>query len=115
MQGEGGVIVTVSMSTLNRLVPISLFNQGKAAKVFSRLKDARQLVVMKNNVPAAIMLSPDEYERLSQIAENYQLLLMAQARLQNNNLSNAVSEQAVMASLGISAADINNAEELEIE
>jgi antitoxin StbD len=107
--------MVLSMSTLNSLVPISLFNQGKAAQVFNRLKDTHQLVVMKNNTPAAIILSTAEYARLSDIAENHQLLLTAQERLQNSNPANALSEKAVMASLGISAEDINNAEDLEIE
>lgn len=55
---------------LNNLVPITMFNQGQASKIFSRLQDEKQIVVLKNNVPTAILLSPDEYDRLLKLAEN---------------------------------------------
>ena len=47
-----------------------MFNQGQASKIFSRLQDEKQIVVLKNNVPTAILLSPDEYDRLLKLAEN---------------------------------------------
>ncbi len=54
---------------LNNLVSITMFNQGQASKIFSRLHDEKQIVVLKNNVPTAILLSPDEYDRLLRLAE----------------------------------------------
>lgn len=55
---------------LNNLVSITMFNQGQASKIFSRLQDEKQIVVLKNNVPTAILLSPDEYDRLLNLTEN---------------------------------------------
>ena len=46
-----------------------MFNQGQASKIFSRLHDEKQIVVLKNNVPTAVLLSPDEYDRLLSLAE----------------------------------------------
>lgn len=54
---------------LNNLVSITMFNQGQASKIFSRLKEEKQIVVLKNNVPTAILLSPEEYDRLLSLAE----------------------------------------------
>ena len=54
---------------LNNLVPITKFNQGQASKIFNRLQEEKQIVVLKNNVPTAILLSPDEYDRLLNLAE----------------------------------------------
>ena len=54
---------------LNNLVSITMFNQGQASKIFSRLKEEKQIVVLKNNVPTAILLSPEEYDRLLSRAE----------------------------------------------
>lgn len=46
-----------------------MFNQGQASKIFNRLHDEKQIVVLKNNVPTAVLLSPDEYDRLLSLAE----------------------------------------------
>ena len=54
---------------LNNLVSITMFNQGQASKIFNRLHDEKQIVVLKNNVPTAVLLSPDEYDRLLSLAE----------------------------------------------
>ena len=54
---------------LNNLVSVTMFNQGQASKIFNRLQDEKQIVVLKNNVPTAILLSPDEYDWLLNLAE----------------------------------------------
>ena len=54
---------------LNNLVSITMFNQGQESKIFSRLKKEKQIVVLKNNVPTAILLSPEEYDRLLSLVE----------------------------------------------
>lgn len=61
----------LNSETLNSLVSITQFNKGQASKIFDRLKTENQLIVLKNNVPIAILLSPDEYNHLTKIAENY--------------------------------------------
>ena len=43
------------------------------------------------------------------------LLMLAQERLANGNISNAIPEADVMASLGISEDEINAAEDVEFE
>lgn len=107
--------MAISAETLRSLVSISQFSKGQATQVFDRLKNEPQLVVLKNNVPAAILLSPDEFSRLAEIEENYRLLMLAQERLENNNLINTRSEADVMARLGISEEAVENAEDVEIE
>jgi len=47
-----------------------MFNQGQASKIFNRLQEEKQIVVLKNNVPTAVLLSPDEYDRLLCLAES---------------------------------------------
>ena len=46
---------------LNNLVSVTMFNQGQASKIFNRLQEEKQIVVLKNNIPTAVLLSPDEY------------------------------------------------------
>ncbi len=103
--------MAINASALQSLVSISQFSKGQATKVFDRLHNESQLVVLKNNVPVAVLLSPEEFSRLAEIEENYNLLMLAQERLANNNLRNAVSEEDVMASLGITEDEIDAAED----
>jgi PHD/YefM family antitoxin component YafN of YafNO toxin-antitoxin module len=107
--------MAISPDTLNSLVPITQFNKGQASKIFGRLKKEKQLVVLKNNEPSAVILSPEEYSRISEIVEDYNLLMLAEKRLEGGNLKNALSETETMARLGLTVEDIDNAEDLEIE
>ena len=107
--------MAVNASTLQSLVSISQFSKGQATKVFDRLRHEDQLVILKNNVPEAVLLSPREFVRLSEIEENYNLLLLAQERLAGGAISQARSEEEVMASLGITEDEIEAAEDVAIE
>ena len=100
---------------LNSLVPITQFNRGQASRIFDRLRTERQLVVLKNNQPAAVILSPEEYTRLTEAEEDYQLLLLARERLAGDNLKNAIPEQDVLSGLGITEEEIAQAEDVELE
>ena len=55
---------------LNNLVSVTMFNQGQASKIFNRLQEEKQIVVLKNNIPNAVLLSPNEYDRLLSLAES---------------------------------------------
>ena len=55
---------------LNNLVSLTMFNQGQASKIFNRLQEEKQIVVLKNNIPTAVLLSPNEYDRLLSLAES---------------------------------------------
>ena len=107
--------MSINAQTLKSLVPISQFSKGKATQVFDRLNREPQLVVLKNNVPAAVLLSPEEFSRLAEVEENYQLLLLAQERLASEKKRASVTEQEVMEALGISEEDIESAEDVELE
>lgn len=45
-------------------VSISMFNRGLAGQIFEEVKHCGAKVVMKNNSPECVLLSPDEYIRL---------------------------------------------------
>ena len=90
---------------LDSLVPITQFNRGQASRIFDRLHNENQLIVLKNNQPAAIILSPSEFQRLSEIEEDYTLLLEATRRLKENSSSTS-SREEVMSELNISEAEL---------
>ena len=100
-------VFTMAIATdlLQSLVPISQFNKGQAAKIFD----------LKNNQPSAIILSPKEYTRLTDIEEDYFLLLEANKRIEENVDNKTVSFDAVMNNLGISKEELLDAEDIDIE
>lgn len=100
---------------LQSLVPISQFNKGQAAKIFDRLHSEKELIVLKNNQPSAVILSPEEYTRLTEIEEDYFLLLEANRRIEENGGKKTVSLDSVMDHLGISKEELLDAEDADIE
>ncbi len=107
--------MSAAYDTINSLVSITQFNKGQASKIFDRLRSEKHLIVLKNNTPSAVILSPDEFMRLSEIEENYCLLIEAERRLDNNKGKSALSSDDVLSALGLTQKDIDNAEDLEIE
>ena len=57
----GGASVGIT-SVLKLLIPITQFNKGKASQLFSRVQKGETLVVLKNNTPVAVVISPEDYE-----------------------------------------------------
>lgn len=100
---------------LQSLVPISQFNKGQAAKIFDRLHSERELIVLKNNQPSAIILSPEEYTRLTEIEEDYFLMLEANKRMEDNGNNKTISFDSVMSNLGISEDELLDTENIDIE
>ena len=100
---------------LQSLVPISQFNKGQAAKIFDRLHSEKELIVLKNIQPSAVILSPEEYTRLTEIEEDYFLLLEANRRIEENGDKKTVSLDSVMDHLGISKEELLDAEDADIE
>ena len=94
-----------TVDILNILVPITQFNRSQASKIFDRLHSESRLIVIKNNQPAAIILSPSEFQRLSEMEEDYTLLLEATRRLKEDS-SSMYSREDVMSELDISEADL---------
>ena len=100
---------------LHSLVPISQFNKGKAAQIFDRLRTEKELVVLKNNQPSAVILSPEEYTRLTEIEEDYMLLLEANSRLDENGDKPDIPFKNVLADLDIDEDELADVEAVEIE
>ena len=99
---------------LDSLVPITQFNRGQASNIFDRLHSESRLIVIKNNQPAAIILSPSEFQRLNEIEEDYTLLLEATRRLKEDS-SPTSSRKELMSALYISEADLAAAGDVVLE
>ena len=73
------------------------------------------LIVLKNNQPSAVILSPEEYTRLTEIEEDYYLLIEANKRIEDNGYKKTVFMDYVMRNLGIDEKELENAEDIDIE
>ena len=107
--------MAIAADLLQCLVPISQFNKGQAAKIFDRLHSERELIVLKNNQPSAVILSPEEYTRLTEIEEDYFLLLEANKRMVVIGIYKSISFDSVMSDLGISEDELLDTEDVDVQ
>jgi prevent-host-death family protein len=100
---------------VDRLVPITLFNKGQSSKIFERVKTEHELVVLKNNAPAAIILSLDEYKRLKEADVDLYFLQLADERMRGDWESRTIPFDDVLAKHGLSIADLDDIKDIEAE
>lgn len=99
---------------LDVLVPISRFNKGEANKIFDEVRLSGHKVVVKNNVPACILLSPESYQEMLDIIDDQYLLALTEKRLKNDN-GDTRSFEEILSKDGLTIADIESMEDVEIE
>ena len=82
-------------SALRSTIPISLFNRGMAGKVFEDVRRQGAKVVMKNNSPECVLLSPEEYLRLIDEVNDAKLAALAAQRMQGFDPADAIPAEEV--------------------
>lgn len=102
-------------SAIRNTVPITLFNRGLAGKIFEEVKQQGSKVVMKNNTPECVLLSPEEYLHLMDEVNDAKLAALAAERMQHFDPAAAVSAEEVYRSHGITEADLASMDEVEFE
>jgi hypothetical protein len=99
---------------LDSLIPISRFNKGEASKIFDEVRLSGYKIVVKNNVPACLLLTPESYQELLDIIDDQSLLALAEERLKNDN-GMTYSFEEILAKDGLTITDIDAMEDVEIE
>ncbi|MGI6211146.1 MAG: type II toxin-antitoxin system Phd/YefM family antitoxin [Anaerovoracaceae bacterium] len=102
-------------SAITNTIPISRFNRGQAGKIFEEVKESGAKVVMKNNAAECVLLSPEEYVALMDEVNDARILMMAASRMEHTNIAGAIPAEDVYRELGISAEDLADASEVELE
>lgn len=100
---------------LRNTIPISLFNKGMAEKIFKSVKENGSKVVMKNNVPECVLMSPESYLAMTEKLENAELLALALHRIENGAFSQTKDWDEVRKELGISSEDLADVDDAEVE
>ncbi len=81
---------------VNSVVPISRFNKGEAGKIFDEVYKEGIKVVLKNNSPVCVLLSPGVFEEIREALGNYRLLVEAETRMGKSRKEDFVSEEDAM-------------------
>lgn len=103
---------------LDNIVPISDFSRGKASQIFEKASGNTPVIVTRNNTPAAVILSPEEYRYLAEAEENLHLLGLAMERLEANegkDLSEFATFDEVLAEHGLTREDLDAMEDVEFD
>lgn len=103
------------VAAIKNTISITQFNRGLAGKIFQDVKNNGAKVVMKNNTPECVLLSPDEYVKLIDEINDARLLALAVQRMENFNPENTIPENQVMEHLGITDDDLADFDEVEFE
>lgn len=99
---------------LDALVPISRFNKGEANRIFDEVRVSGYKIVVKNNAPVCVLLTPERYQEMIDIIDDQYLLALAEER-ERNSTGVTYSFDEVLAERGLTTADIDAMEDVEIE
>jgi PHD/YefM family antitoxin component YafN of YafNO toxin-antitoxin module len=95
---------------LSDIVSISSFNKGKAGKIFDEMKKTGMKIVVKNNKPECVMLTPQKYEELIEKVENYDLLMEAAERYEKSEGKDSIDEKELLRRFKIEDKDLEDVE-----
>ncbi|MCL1806868.1 MAG: type II toxin-antitoxin system Phd/YefM family antitoxin [Oscillospiraceae bacterium] len=104
----------VLSSAMDALVPLSRFNKGEAGKIFDEVRKSGFKIVVKNNVPAGVVLAPEYYKAMVEHIDEMHLYSLVAERLANDTGITYTNEQ-VMAELGITQDEIDAMDDVELE
>jgi len=99
---------------MDTIIPISRFNRGEANKIFEEVNDTGVKLVLKNNIPACVLVQPERYEAMIEALEDYALYFEAEQRIKDAGKNDFLSKDEVYSELGITESDMNDVE-VEIE
>ena len=103
------------IAAIQNTISISQFNRGLAGKIFQDVKNSGAKVVMKNNAPECILLSPEDYLKLIDEVNDAKLMALAMQRMQNYDPEKTISEEEADRILGFSKEDMDDFEGVEFE
>lgn len=99
---------------LKTMIPISRFNKGEANKIFDEVATTGTKIVVKNNKPACVLLSPAQYESLMEMLSDFILREEAEERMEHYNASDNMTQEQIMQEFGITQSELD-AVDVELE
>lgn len=62
------------LKLINVIIPITRFNKGEAGKIIDEVKQDGPRIIVKNNVPECVIISIEDYNRLTEAANHTAVL-----------------------------------------
>ena len=90
-----------------KTVPISCFDRGGASKIINAVEHDGPTVVMNNDHPVCVLLSPKQYEVMIEMLSDTLLLEEAESRMAMNDDTRNNSQEEMMRTLGISQEELD--------
>ena len=101
------------MSANNTVIPLSAFNEGRAAEIFGEVRrSGTRLVVNDDDSAACVLMSPEEY---SDKFNEAVLIGIARERMKHFDRSRLVSQEEFDRRFGITEKDLEGWEDIELE
>lgn len=94
------------LGVMKSIVPITRFNKGEANRIFDEVESGGTKVVMKNNSPVCILMSPGKYEALMEMLSDYILQEEAEARMAHYDPGENMSQKEMLEALGITEQEL---------
>ncbi|MCM1244488.1 MAG: type II toxin-antitoxin system Phd/YefM family antitoxin [Roseburia sp.] len=92
---------------LKTMIPISRFNRGEANKIFDEVETTGTKIVVKNNKPACVLISPTQYESLMEMLSDFILKEEAEERMKHYDGSENRTQEQMMQEFGISQSELD--------
>jgi PHD/YefM family antitoxin component YafN of YafNO toxin-antitoxin module len=93
---------------LQTMIPISRFNKGEANKIFDEVEKCGTKIVVKNNQPACVLISPHQYESLMEMLSDYILMEEAQSRMECCEESENRTQEQMLQEFGINQGELDD-------
>lgn len=93
---------------LRAMIPISRFNKGEANKIFEEVESTGTKIVVKNNKPACVLISPAQYESLMEMLSDFILKEEAETRMEHYDASENMTHEQIMQEFGITPNELDN-------
>ena len=102
------LIALTAVNVIDSIVPISRFNKGEASKIFADVKKFGTKIVVKNNTPECVLMSPRVYQDIMEEYEN--AILIAESRKRLSDTVKYIDHKTVMEKYGLSESDLDGVE-----
>lgn len=103
-----------ALPKVNHTVSVSDFSRGKTAEIMESAQH-EPVFVLSRNKPTAVLIGIEQYSALQEFMEDWLDAKMAEERLERWDGKTTVSEEEVMAHLGLTQEDVDAAPEVEFE
>ena len=96
------------------VVPVSRFYKGEAERIFDEVADAGVKIVVNNNEPTCLLLSPKRYDEIMEEVADVYLIAETERRMADDS-GVCYSHEEIMARHNITQADLDAVPEEDLE